>query len=327
MRRREFIAGLGGAAAWPLAALAQQPAPPTIGVLDARLPGVEIKDYAGAFLRGLEESGFVEGRNVAIEYRYAELHPERLPALAADLVLRKDALIVALGTDAALAAKAATRNVPIVFLIGSDPVEVGLVASLNRRGNNLTGWAGLGSQITAKRLELLHKLVPTVDLIAILSSSADLPYDQAETRDLPSIGRALGVRLLHLSASTERDIAAAFATFVEQKAGALLVGGAQPLMAAHEQIIALAAHHSIPTMFYFAPNVGAGGLLSYGPDVADGYRQIGIYAGRILKGENPADLPVQQSARFNLVINLNTAKALGLEIPPGVLAIADGVIE
>jgi putative tryptophan/tyrosine transport system substrate-binding protein len=327
MRRREFIAGLGNVIVWPVGVCAQQPALPTIGVLDERPLGPGTKDFADPFRQGLAESGFVEGRNVAIEYRSAEGHPQRLPALAADLVLRKHALIATVGTNSALAAKAATRSVPIVFELGSDPVELGLVASLNRPGGNLTGVAELGSATTSKRLDLLHKLVPTADLIAVFASSADTPYDQAETRDLQSIGRSLGVRLLLLHASADHDIVAAFATLVEQKAGALLVGGALPLNAAREQIISLAARHSIPTMFFYTPIVGAGGLLSYGPDFVYSYRQLGIYAGRILKGEKPGDLPVFQPGKFILAINLKTAKTLGLEIPPGVLAIADEVIE
>ena len=330
MRRREFIAGLGSAATWPVVGRAQQLALPTIGVLDERPLGPGTKDFADPFRQGLAEFGFVEGRNVAIEYRSAEGHPERLPALAADLVLRKHALIVTVGTNSALAAKAATRSVPIVFELGSDPVELGLVASLNRPGGNLTGVAELGTETTSKRLDLLHKLVPRVDLIAVLAGSADMPYDQAETRDLQSIGRSLGVRLLLLRASTDRDIVAAFATLVEQKAGALLVGGAQPLNAARDQIISLAAHHSIPTMFFYtsiAGGVGAGGLMSYGPDFTYSYRQLGIYAGRILKSEKPGDLPVFQPGKFILAINLKTAKTLGLEIPETLLATADELIQ
>ena len=327
MKRREFIAGLGGAVTWPVVARAQETALPTIGVLDERPFGPGTKDFADPFRQGLAEGGFVEGRNVAIEYRSAEDHPERLPALAADLVLRKHALIVTVGTNSALAAKAATRSVPIVFELGSDPVELGLVASLNRPGGNLTGVAELGIETTSKRLDLLHKLVPTVDLIGVLASSANLPYDQAETRDLQSIGRSVGVRLLLLQASTDRDIVAAFATLVEQKAGALLVGGALSLNAAREQIISLAARHSIPTMFFYTPIVGAGGLLSYGPDFTYSYRQLGIYAGRILKGEKPGDLPVFRPGKFILAINLKTAKTLGLEIPETLLATADELIQ
>jgi putative ABC transport system substrate-binding protein len=326
MRRREFIAGLGGAvSAWPLALRAQQQAIPTVGVLREGPAGLAANDTTIGLIQGLAEMGFVEGRNVIVEQRFAEV--ERLPSLAAEMVLQDRAVIAAVGTNSAIAAKAATRTVPIVFDIGSDPVELGLVVSFNRPGGNLTGTAALGTEISAKRLELLRKLVPRADVIAMLVGSADLPYDQAEIRGLQSAARALGVRLLLLAASSKADIAAAFATLAEQSAGALLVGGAVALANARDQIISLAARHSIPTMFYYASHVGAGGLISYGLDLPEVYRQTGIYIGRILKGEKPADLPVQRPTRFKLMINLNTARAIGLEIPSGILALADEVIE
>ena len=327
MRRREFIAGLSGALAWPLAARAQQQAIQAVGVLHEGPPGAAANDTTIGLIQGLAEMGFVEGRNVIVEHRFAEGNLERLPSLAAEMVLQNRAVIAAPGTNSAIAAKAATRTVPIVFDIGSDPVELGLVVSFNRPGGNLAGTAALGTEISPRRLELLHRLVPRADVIAMLVGSVDLPYDQAEIRDLQSASRALGVRLLLLAASSKADIAAAFATLAEQSAGALLVGGAVALANARDQIISLAARHSIPTMFYYASDVGAGGLISYGPDLPELYRQTGIYIGRILKGEKPADLPVQRPTRFKLMINLNAARAIGLEIPPDVLALADEVIE
>jgi putative tryptophan/tyrosine transport system substrate-binding protein len=236
-------------------------------------------------------------------------------------------VIVAANTNSALAAKAATRMVPIVFEIGSDPVEIGLVASFARPGGNLTGIAALGSEISEKRFELLHKFVPGVDAIATLTGSANLPYDQAEVRGVRSAARALGVHLVLLSANSASDVAAAFATLAEHRAGALLVGGAIPLANARDQIISLAARHSIPTMFYYPSDVGAGGLISYGPDLPEAHREVGVYVGRILKGETPADLPVQRPTRFKLKINLKTAKSLALAVPDNLLALADEVIE
>jgi putative tryptophan/tyrosine transport system substrate-binding protein len=243
------------------------------------------------------------------------------------MVLQNRAVIVAANTNSALAAKTATRMVPIVFEIGSDPVEIGLVASFARPGGNLTGIAALGAEISEKRFELLRKFVPGADAIAMLTGSANLPYDQAEVRGVQSAARALGVHLLLLSANSNSDVAAAFATLAEQRVGALLVGGAIPLANARDQIISLAATHSIPTMFYYPSDVSAGGLISYGPDLPEAHRQVGIYVGRILKGETPADLPVQRPTRFKLKINLRTARTMGFETPPGVLALADEVIE
>jgi putative tryptophan/tyrosine transport system substrate-binding protein len=323
MRRRAFIAGLGSAAGWPLVGKAQQqPAVPVVGVR-----GVFANDFAAGVLPGLAEMGFVEGRNIIVDHRFAEGHVERLPSLATEMVLQNRAVIVAASTISALAAKAATRMVPIVFEIGGDPVEIGLVAGFARPGGNLTGIAALGAEISEKRFELLRKFVPGADAIAMLTGSANLPYDQAEVRGVQSAARALGVHLLLLSANSDSDVSAAFATLAEQRAGALLVGGAIPLANARDQIISLAATHSIPTMFYYPTDVGAGGLISYGPDLPEAHRQVGIYVGRILKGETPADLPVQRPTRFKLKINLRTARAMSFETPPGVLALADEVIE
>jgi putative tryptophan/tyrosine transport system substrate-binding protein len=294
-------------------------------VLDEGAPGVFANDFAAGVLPGLAEMGFFKGRNVNVDHRFAEGHIERLRSLAAEMVLQNRAVIVAANTNSALAAKAATRMVPIVFEIGSDPVEIGLVASFARPGGNLTGIAALGAEISEKRFELLRKFVPGADAIAMLTGSANLPYDQAEVRGVQSAARALGVHLLLLSANSDSDVSAAFATLAEQRAGALLVGGAIPLANARDQIISLAVTYSI--MFYYPSDVGAGGLISYGPDLPEAHRQVGIYVGRILKGETPADLPVQRPTRFKLMINLKTARTMGLETPPGILAIADEVIE
>jgi ABC-type uncharacterized transport system substrate-binding protein len=328
MRRREFITLLGGATAWPVAARAQQgQRMRRVGVLHEGPPGVAANEFEAGVLRGLAEMGFFEGRNVVLDRRFADGYVERLPALAAELVLGNPAAIVVAGTNSALAAKAASGTVPIVFEIGSDPVALGLVASLNRPSGNLTGVAAVGTEISAKRAELLHKLVPGANVIAMLVGSADLPYDQAEIRGMQSVARTLGVRLLILPGVKESGVAAAFGALIEQRVGALLLGGALSVANARDEIISLAARHSIPTMFYYASDVGAGGLISYGADLPELRRQLGIYAGRILKGEKPADLPVQQTTRLKLVINLKTAKALRLEIPPGLLALADEVIE
>jgi putative tryptophan/tyrosine transport system substrate-binding protein len=328
MRRREFIAGIG--AAWLIelhAARAQQPAVPTIGVLDLRPPSAPQTNFVDPFRRGLAEAGFVEGRNVAIEIHSAEGRGDRLPALAANLALRRVALIFAPTGSAAMAAKEATRTIPVVFAMGGDPVETGLVASLNHPGGNLTGIAILGAEIATKRLDLLRKLVPAASSMAMLSGPANLSFNLAEARYMQAAARVFGVPVLLLHAGTEREITQAFASLVEQKVGALLIGASVTLDAASDQIIALAAHHGIPTMFFNRSSVLAGALLSYGPDGPDANRQAGVYAGRILKGENPADLPVQQPTKFELVLNLKTAKALGLTIPPNLLAIADEVIE
>jgi putative ABC transport system substrate-binding protein len=326
MRRREFIAGLGTAAAWPVAVRAQQPAVPVVGWLDGQSPE-SAQEVLPAFRKGLAETGYVEGRNVTIEYRWAENDNDRLSALAADLVRRHVAMIVAATTSSALTAKAATQTIPIVFRIGSDPVALGLVASLNRPTGNLTGVAVLAGDIAPKRLALLHELVPTITSIAMLVNPANPRLFQAETKDLQSAAHVLGVRVLVLNGGNESDIAAAFATLLEQQVSALLISADSLFYTAGHQIISLAARYAIPTMFYNRASVAAGGLFSYGDDFSAGSRPMGLYAGRILRGEKPADLPVVQPTKFDLVINLKTAKALGLTIPETLLATADEVIQ
>jgi putative ABC transport system substrate-binding protein len=328
MRRREFVGLVGGAAAWPLAAGAQQQrALPVIGWLHAQGANAH-RAFMPAFHRGLSDSGYVEGRNVAIEHGYADGHPDRRPALIADFVRRQVAVMVTDTTVFARVAKAATQVIPIVFAsAGGYPVEFGLVASLNRPGGNVTGVALLGLDIIAKRLELVHKLVPMAPSIAMLAVAAGSQFAEAETRDLQSAAQTLGVRVTVINAETEREIAAGFATLVEQKAGALLIGAGIQFQERREQIITLAARHAIPTLFWESASVAAGALASYGPDFMGAYHQAGLYVGRILKGEKPADLPVVQPTKFELVINLKTAKALGLDIPATVLALADEVIE
>jgi putative ABC transport system substrate-binding protein len=325
MKRREFIAGLGSTVAWPLAVRAQQPAMPVIGWLDLQSPEAA-RESVPAFQQGLAETGYVEGRNVIVEYRWAENHIDRLPALAVDLVRRRVAVIVAVTTAGALAAKAATQTIPIVFRVGSDPVEIGLVATFNRPAGNLTGIANLSTAIISKRLALLHELLPAV-MIATLVNPANPRFTQIETRDLQAAAGVLGVRMLVLNGGTASDIAGAFATLVERQAGALLISADATFMASRDQITSLAARYAIPTMFSDRASAAAGGLLSYGNDFPDVNRQVGLYAGRILKGEKPADLPVVQPTKFELVINLKTAKALGLTIPETLLATADEVIQ
>ena len=305
MIRREFITLLGGAAAWPLVARAQQQTKPTIGWLDIR-PGVPSRDYIDGFRRGLAEIGFVEGRDVTVEYHTADGHLERLPSLADDLVRRRVAVIFANSGDSALAAKAATPTIPVVFGAGADPVELGLVASLNRPGGNLTGVATLTAEIAAKRLELLHKLLPAADLIAILSGSADV-NSQAEVRNVQSAARTLGLRLLLFNVTTDSEIEAAFATLVERQAGAVLVSGSVQLVPRTDKIISLAGRYALPTMFVYDSGVREGGLLSYGPVVSEIIRLAGTYTGRILKGEKPADL--RQIASRSSSMSSKTAKA------------------
>ena len=325
MNRRMFIAGLGGAAAWSLSVWAQQQTKPTIGWLDIR-PGEPSRDYIEGFRRGLAEIGFFAGRDVIVEYHTAEGHLEQLPLLANDLVRRGVALIFANSGNSALAAKAATRTIPVVFGSGDDPVALGLVASLNRPGGNLTGIASFAAETAGKRLELLHKLVPATELIAILSSPADVS-SQAEVRNVQSSARTLGVRLLFFNVTTNSEIEAAFATLVERQAGAVLVSGSVPLVPRTNEIISLAGRYAIPAMFVYGSAVREGGLLSYGLVVSESIRLAGAYTGRILKGEKPTDLPVQLATRFEFVINLKTAKALRLEVPPLLFALADEVIE
>ncbi len=327
MRRREVIAGLGGTmVAWPLAARAQQPALPVIGLLNSSSPDLSA-DRLRVFREGLSESGYVEGRNVAIEYRFAQDDFERLPELAADLVRHRVAVIAAPGSvAAAYAAKAATATIPIVFQTGVDPVEAGLVASLNRPGGNLTGVTTLGVEVGAKRLELLHELVPTATIIALLVNPTSRNVER-ESRGMQAAARVLGLQLHVLQASAERDFEAAFAKLAQLRAGALVIGGDAFLISRSEQLAALALSHAVPTIFQYREFVAAGGLISYGGNITDATRLVGVYTGRILKGEKPADLPVQQGTKVVLTINMKTAKALGLTVPLTLLGRADEVIE
>jgi len=328
IRRRQFIGALGGAAvAWPLVARAQQRAMPVIGFLGSASP----EEYAirlRAFHAGLNEAGYVEGQNVVIEYRWAEGQNDRLPALAVELVRRQvDVIIAGGGTPCAVAAKAATTIIPIVFEVATDPVKIGFVASLDRPGGNVTGVANLNVEIGPKRLQLMHELLPSVSVIAVLVNPANPSLSEPFVRDLQSVASGLGLELHVLDASAERDFDKVFATLVQLKAGALVIGPDVFFNSHIEQIAALAIGHAVPAIYQYRPFVEAGGLLSYGSDETDTYHQVGIYAGRVLKGEKPADLPVVQSTKVELIINLKTAKALGLTIPLPMLGRADEVIE
>jgi putative tryptophan/tyrosine transport system substrate-binding protein len=326
MKRREFITLLGGAAAWPLAARAQQPAVPVIGYLNSASPEVDAARLTG-LRRGLNQSGYVEGRNLVIEYRWAGNQADRLPALAADLVQLRVAVIVTPGLVATLAAKAATTSIPIVFLVGNDPVQLGLVASLNRPGGNLTGYNVLLGELGSKGLALLHELVPGIATIGFLGNPNNPAVFELMTRDVLAAAPVIGVKVRTLKAATDREIDVAFVSVAQERTGALLVGNDLFFNSRIEQLVALAARHAIPTMYPVREFVVAGGLISYGGSLTENYRQVGLHTGRILKGEKPADLPVQQETKLELTINRKTANALGLQIPDKLLALADEVIE
>ena len=328
MRRREFITLFGGAAAaWPLAARAQQPAMRGIGFLGSE----SLNLWAGrmrAFHQGLSETGYVDGRNVAIEYRWAEGHNDRLPALAADLVRRRVTVIATPGsTPATLAAKAATSTIPIIFWIGSDPIELGLVASLNRPAGNLTGVTTLNHGLVAKRVELLHEAVPRTSSIAVLINPTSPTLTKTTIEDAQTAAHSVGLELHILEASTEHDFDAVFANVIQLRAGGLVIGTDAFFSSRLEQLAALSVRHAVPTVYHFREFAAAGGLIAYGGSLAEAFSGLGVYTGRILKGEKPADLPVQQVTKVELYINLKTARALGLNIPLPVVGRADEVIE
>jgi putative ABC transport system substrate-binding protein len=327
MRRRTFIAGLASTTvACPLAARAQQPAMPVVGFVNAASAQAAAKQLA-AFLKGLGESGYVEGRNVAIEYRWAESQFDRLPAMIADLVHRQVAVIAATTTPAALAAKAATKTIPIVFESGTDPVQLGLVDSLNRPGGNITGVSQLIVETASKRLELLHELVPNARVIGLLVNQADPALAQAQLRAVSMAANSLGLELQILNVSSEHDFDAAFANLTRLHAGGLVISADSVFLRGMEQLAALTVRHAVPAIYQYREFAAAGGLMSYGPDITESYRMAGVYTGRILKGEKPADLPVQQVTKVEMYINLKTAKALGITVPLPLSGRADELFE
>jgi putative tryptophan/tyrosine transport system substrate-binding protein len=326
MRRREFVALLGVAAAWPLAARAQQSAMPVIGLLNGQTSAASTALIA-AFRQGLAAAGFVEGRNLAIVYRSAEGDIGQLPALAAELVRLPVAVIAAVGGDNSVRfAKAATATIPIVFTTGTDPVETGIVASLSRPGGNVTGASFMGSLVAAKQIGLLRDTAPRLATIGLLVDPLN-PMVPAIIRDVQTAAQGAGLKAVAVEVNGERDIDAALAQFVEQRVDALIVTASVPFLQQRDRLITLAARHAIPAIYFNRDFPSGGGLMSYGADLRDAYRQAGVYVGRILKGDKPADLPVTLPTRFELVINMKTVKALGLSVPPGLIAIADEVIE
>ena len=327
MRRRDFVTLFGGSAiAWPLAVQAQQRAMPVIGYLGITSAESDAFRLSG-LRRGLNETGYVEGRNLTIEYRWGGYQPDRLPALVAELIQMRVAVIVTPGLLSTLAAKAATTTIPVVFGVGADPVQNGLVASLNRPGGNLTGVNVLSNEFGAKGLALFHELVPGTTTIGLLGNPNNPMIDEQVTREVSAAASAMGIRIQILKATTDREIDAAFVSLVQARTGALLVSNDAFFNSRVKQIVALAAHHAIPVMYGSPEFIVGGGLMGYGASLTEAYRQVGLYVGRILKGEKPADLPVVQASRFELVINLKTARALGLAIPARLLALVDQVIE
>ena len=324
MRRRDFIACFGGAAAWPLAARAQQAAMPVVGFVRSESLA-DATNLVTAFRQGLKEAGFVEGQNVAVEYRSGEGQRERLQSVVAELI-RRPVTAIAGNSVAMLAAKAATTTIPVVFASGGDPVQQGLVASLNRPGGNVTGVVFLSGTLGTKRLELLRQIAPKATAIGMLANP-NTTETETERTDVQAAAQAIGMQLIVADVSSDRDIEPALAALVQRGIGALLVGAGGFMTSHRERIVALATRHALPAMYGLREFVAAGGLMSYGTSITDAFRQVGVYTGRILKGEKPADLPVMQSTKFELVLNLKTAKTLGLAIPPSLLALADEVIE
>jgi putative ABC transport system substrate-binding protein len=328
MRRREFIKVVAGSAvlAWPLAARAQPPPKPVVGFLNTAAPQ-DYKRQLAAFLKGLSEAGYVEGQNVTIEYRWAEGTNDRLSALAADLIGRRVAVIAATSTPAAIAAKTATASIPIVFEVGADPVQLGLVSNLNRPGGNVTGVTQTNVEMTPKRLQILHELLPTARVMALLVNPANEATTETTTREVLAAARTLGIEVHVLNANVPRDIEAAFTKAIELRAGGMVVSGGPFFFSQSENLAARCLQHKLPTIYQFHRFTAAGGLMSYGSEITEAYRLAGVYTGRVLKGERPADLPVQQATKVEFVVNLRTAKVLGLTVPNTLIGRADEVIE